>query len=194
MPPEGGIRRCFYYTPAKYTFQAPTGCNEMYTCREQTRRAQKFRSSLFKGLQVQGSALVAPAGAKGPRTLGQRRGFGRCLPLAVPFTGRRPQKGYSKGVVGAGPVLGLLCFLWKHQPAAGVRSSRYLPKTARRRSWRAHFGPTGLKPHPSPSRPAQRHSRQTIRRLFNLSFCSIICKKPANKHRPNLRHPPNSSS
>ena len=37
-------------------------------------------------------------------------------------------------------------------------------------------------------------SRQTIRRLFNLSFCSIICKEPANKHRPNLRHPPNSSS
>ena len=162
---------------------------------------QKFRSSLFKGLQVQGSALVAPAGAKGPGTLGLRRGLGQGeRPLRgnpsvacgrhLPFQGRhglraayggwpwgcfaalwrndlrrgmyqrtralpfyqavRPRSKNSGVVVRLGPIAGFLPTGQEAQTAAGVRSSRYLPKTARRRSWRAHFGTTGLKPPPSP--------------------------------------------
>ena len=51
----------------------------------------RFRAALFKGWQVQGGALVAPAGAKHPRT--SRSKTGRvlrnglsCGVLAFPFT------------------------------------------------------------------------------------------------------------
>ena len=73
---------------------------------------QKFRSSLFKGLQVQGSALVAPAGAKLPRTaIGMSvlvaEGSGPCggTPPSTavdtsPFRGGRPKSRLRRLAVG----------------------------------------------------------------------------------------------
>ena len=74
------------------------------------------------------------------------------------------------------------------QTAAGVRSSRFLPKTARRCNWRAHFGQTGLRAYSrSPCTPPwQVFSRPAalknlaIQQVFLRFFALQDVKIPAN--------------
>ena len=110
------------------------GCHDEATCPQRPAGRQKFRSSLFKGLQVQGSALVAPAGAKGPRTTITQAGLvpkgtapaggtppspagipsGTCPTGNLPFRGRPAQEPPS--TVGrraaSQPFGGTVCGLW----------------------------------------------------------------------------------
>ena len=53
-------------------------------------------------------------------------------------------------LVRMGPMAGWQPAVGEAQTAAGVRSRAFLPKTARRCNWRAHFGTTGVKALPSP--------------------------------------------
>ena len=64
------------------------------------------------------------------------------------LSGRQAAVSYSGVLVRMGPIAGLHSLGQEAQTAAGVRSSRFLPKTARRCNWRAHFGFTGLKACP----------------------------------------------
>ena len=57
------------------------------------------------------------------------------------------------------------------QTAAGVRGRAFLPKTARRCNWRAHFGTTGLKPAAMPGLSIWRAGSGGRLRASSLGAC-----------------------
>ena len=77
-------------------------------------------------------ALVAPAGAKLPRTAIIMAGL-VFLAQALPFCCRPSGRGFYRRLFGEdGPMAGCCSACQEAQTAAGVRCSRFLPKTARR--------------------------------------------------------------
>ena len=77
-----------------------------------------------------------------------QQGFCRKAWALPSYQAVRPRSKNSGVMVRLGPISVSRPTNREAQTAAGPRGRRYLPKTARRCNWRAHFGPTGLKACP----------------------------------------------